>query len=345
MKSMTEEQRRTMVVQYKIDHPEQSNNAIALYFGELGFGRSTVYGILTRFAEIGEAAVQRQAGSGRPPVKVTAAIKTRIAGDAKKGLSQREISKKFELTQSYVNEILSEQGLQAYRKMKVPAVTEDQQLRQRTRVDRLYRSLLAGDVKPLVIMDDESYFTLSSSTVPGNQYYYASARGDAPDEQRLSPRKKFESRVLVWLAISERGMSQVYFCHSSSMNGEIYSKECVVRRLLPFIEKFHSDGNYLFWPDLASCHYARHVIQTFNDHDVNFVHKDLNPPCVPHLRPIENFWAILKQQVYHHNWQAGSLQQLENRIRYCLARMDFTVVQTMMGNVRSLLRRAREQKA
>ncbi|MEE4247401.1 MAG: hypothetical protein V2I33_18480 [Kangiellaceae bacterium] len=125
------------------------------------------------------------------------------------------------------------------------------------------------------------------------------------------------------------------------MNKEIYASECVRKQLLPFIEKNHSDGNCLFWPDLASCHYAKDVVNTFNDVDINFVAKEMNPPCVPHLRPIEHFWGALRQQVYHRNWQAETLTQLENRIRYCLRRMDVQFVRDMMLKVKSLLRVAR----
>ena len=69
----------------------------------------------------------------------------------------------------------------------------------------------------------------------------------------------------------------------------------------------------------------------------------MNPPCVPQLRPIEHFWGVLKQKVYHRNWQAETLQQLENRIRYCLRQVDLELVRHMMLNVKSLLRVARSR--
>lgn len=344
MQALSEEQRRKLVVQYKIEHPEQSNNAVARYFAELGIPRSTVYGILDRYSEVGEAAVLRKEGSGRPATKVNDSLMERMANDARRGLSQREIASKFDISQSYVNEILKKQGLSAFKKEKVPFFSAEQAERQRVRIDRLYRAVLAGDDGGLdIIMDDESYFPLSSSVIPGNRYYYATARGDAPDEVRFSPTKKFEDKVLVWLAISKNGMSKAFFCHGSSMNKDIYANECIRKRLLPFIEERHSDGNYLFWPDLASCHYAHDVIDAFQETGVNFVSKELNPPNVPQLRPIEDFWGMLKQKVYHHNWTADNLEQLENRIRYCLRQMDLCSVQAMMANVKSLIRRARAE--
>ena len=75
---------------------------------------------------------------------------------------------------------------------------------------------------------------------------------------RYNSYKKFETKVLVWVAISERGISKVFMCLSSeAVNKEVYSQSCVKKRLKPFIDEYHSDGNYLFWPDLATAHTAK----------------------------------------------------------------------------------------
>jgi hypothetical protein len=38
--------------------------------------------------------------------------------------------------------------------------------------------------------------------------------------------------------------------------------------------------------------------------NVNFVHKDKNPPNFPQERPIENFWGCLAKKVYEGDWEA-----------------------------------------
>ena len=82
-----------------------------------------------------------------------------------------------------------------------------------------------------------------------------------------------------------------------AINQQIYLKECFKKRLLPFIHDKHSNGNYLFWPDLATSHYAKDCL-TWMSENINFVPKDMNPPNVPQARPIENFWGDLSQRVY-----------------------------------------------
>ena len=52
-----------------------------------------------------------------------------------------------------------------------------------------------------------------------------------------------------------------------AINQDIYLEECLVKRLKPFIDKYHSDGKYLFWPDAffwPRAHYATKVLCWLN---------------------------------------------------------------------------------
>ena len=91
---------------------------------------------------------------------------------------------------------------------------------------------------------------------------------------------------------------------------------------MSFIRQYYEDNNYIFWPDQARAHYAKSVFNYLNENNVNFVRKNDNPVNVPECRPIENFWAILKQQVHKNNWQAKNVKQLYQRIQYCLNKLD-----------------------
>lgn len=89
-----------------------------------------------------------------------------------------------------------------------------------------------------------------------------------------------------------------------------------------FIEKYHSEDEIMFWPDLASCHYAK---KTLNEQNIPFVPKNDNPPNVPQARPIENFWAVLKRKVYEKGWEAQNDKQLIGRIKRKLKEIDQSV--------------------
>ena len=113
------------------------------------------------------------------------------------------------------------------------------------------------------------------------------------------------------------------------------------KRLIPFIKKYHLDDQCVFWPDLASSHYAKTVSNFLLEKNIKFIGKEDNPPNLPECRPIENFWGILKGEVYKNNWQAENLQQLENRIKLCLTKINFELIQQLMESIPSRLDKVR----
>lgn len=338
-----QEEIRKLVVQYKILHPNESTYSIAKYFSELGIAQRTVYNIVEKYNDTGTTS--KLPGSGRSPEKMPEKRKEALVVDALTGgVSQRDLAAKYDISLAYVNKILQEHNVKAFKREKVPAVASERQKEaQRLKIDRLYREILShGSNRPSLVMDDESYFTLTHSGIPSNQYYYATARGDAEEEQKLTFCKKFEAKILVWIAISDRGLSRPFFCPSAlAITKEVYADECVAQRLYPFLSEHHSDGNYLFWPDLASAHYAQYTLNRFEELGIHLVPKEKNPPNVPQLRPIEDFWGMLKQEVYRHNWKADDIEQLKRRIQSCLRKLDVSAVQSMMSGVLLKLGRAR----
>ena len=134
---------------------------------------------------------------------------------------------------------------------------------------------------------------------------------------------------MLWLCFSEKG-SKLYFLNKGiTMNKYNYLKECIQKRVMSFIRQYHADNNYIFWPDQARAHYAKSVINNLNENNVNFVRKNDNPVNVPKCCPIENYWAILKQQLYKINWRAKNVKQLYQKIQYCLNKLDMNLVQRL----------------
>ena len=44
----------------------------------------------------------------------------------------------------------------------------------------------------------------------------------------------------------------------------------------------------------------------------------MNPANVPEARAIEDFWALLKRDVYKDGWSAKTTNELKNRIAGCV---------------------------
>lgn len=75
----------------------------------------------------------------------------------------------------------------------------------------------------------------------------------------------------------------------------MYLDKCLKKRLLPFL-KSHKVPT-IFWPDLASIHYAGSVLKCMEENSIRYVPKQYDPPCVPELRPIETYWAEMKKSL------------------------------------------------
>ena len=66
---------------------------------------------------------------------------------------------------------------------------------------------------------------------------------------------------MLWLCFSEKGYLKPYFLNKGiSMNQYNYLKECIQKRVMPFIRQYYANYNYIFWGDQSRAHYAKRVI-------------------------------------------------------------------------------------
>jgi hypothetical protein len=173
------------------------------------------------------------------------------------------------------------------------------------------------------ILDDESYFTLSNTALPGNDRFYLDDIETTPDDVKNNYQAKFDQKLLVYVVISPRNVSKaLIFPSGTAVNQFVYRDECLKKILVPFVRENYRHGRYVFWPDLASAHYAKKVQEYLKEEGIPYVAKVDNPANVPKARPIEDFWGLLKQKVYEGGWQAKSLKILKKRITWCLSKIN-----------------------
>ncbi|CAF1545563.1 unnamed protein product [Adineta ricciae] len=157
--------------------------------------------------------------------------------------------------------------------------SEQQENWAKKKCGKLYCKLLRG-YDP--ILDGENFFKLTGDNVNCNRSFYSAYPAATPPGIKFRKQKKFEQNVVIWMAISSKDVYNVYVHKSKQgMNQDVYLNECINKRLLPFVEKHTSNGNYLFWPDLASAHYSKSVQACLSEKDVPFVIRKNNSPNVP----------------------------------------------------------------
>ena len=70
--------------------------------------------------------------------------------------------------------------------------------------------------------------TLGNAAQPGNVIIYSSNVSKTPKSVKNKYVKKFEEKLMVWIAISPRGMTAPYFVRSGlAVNQNMYLEECV----------------------------------------------------------------------------------------------------------------------
>ena len=308
---------------------------VAKQFQSLGLSRATAY---RKVNLIEKGSLKRNKIPGCP-VKIATKknierIKTYF--NNKTGHSQRCMARKLNCNQSTVSRIISKHtNITCFKKVKRPKRTAAQLTQMRPKCRKIYENYKHLDF----VLDDESYFTLSNTTLAGNDIFYSDNVSQCPDNIKYYYKSKFEQKLLVWVAISSKGISKLYFVPSKqAINQHIYLNECIKKRLLPFLNEYykHNQG-YVFWPDLASAHYAANVTDFMKEKNILFVPKSINPANTPEARPIEDFWSQFKRAVYAGGWQAENLDQLKKRIIYCYNKMDQSVFQALAQDTKKRL--------
>ena len=139
---------------------------------------------------------------------------------------------------------------------------------------------------------------MSHNDLPGNDRFYSSDRSETPDNAQYNEKGKFVPKLLVWLAISPKGISKPFFCKSGLAIDQYVYLDILKKNLEPFLLSNYRQGDYVFCPDLASSHYAHSVQDYLKSKKIHVVPKTINPTNVPKARPIEDFWGNLKAKVY-----------------------------------------------
>lgn len=330
---------RKQVKMFILLNPTAQKVEVVSHFVKEGFAKSTVYATVDRLnIDPSINSTNDKKRTGRPS-KLTKRQIGNMKHTARNrlGVTQRKLARKFKVSQPTICRNLAKAGLKYRKRIKTPKYNEKQAQRSKDLSKKLTHMM--DKERKFFIMDDEKYFEFTCHETPGNYGFYTDDITKCSDNVRFKAKEKFPHKILVWIAGSEKGLSEplIKSSKSEAINQDVYRKECLEKKLLPFINKYHGNGNYIFWPDLATCHYSKANIQWMTE-NINFVPKNLNPPNVPQARPIEDFWGYLIQLVYEDGWQAKTERGLASRIKNKLKEIDASRVKSFFRGVRARLR-------
>lgn len=306
---------------------ENNNKSIRLIAKETKCAISTVSTVIKRYKETLTTA--RKSGSGRKSGFGDQKAVQKVTARAKKkpNSTLRELAKKTGISKSTVQRVLVKTGLKSYSVQKTANRNDQQAARAKLRARKLYDQLLRGQ-NHCIVMDDETYVFADFKQLPGRSFYRAFQRFGVESKFKYRKMTKFPKKFMVWQAICSYGRKSKTYIAKGNMRSDTYIKECLNSRLLPFL-KSHN-GPTLFWPDLAAIHYSANVLQWYESNGVQIVPKELNPPNSPHIRPVEKYWALVKQQLRKHQKIATNALSFQKYWIAAAKKIDETVVRRLM---------------
>ena len=307
------------------------------HFVDENVPRQTIYNIILKYDT--SDFVGDKPRSGRPR-KISSGQRTRLKRlvNHHTGISLRKVARKFDVHRRTIQRELNRMEIQYCKKKWVPLCRKKQFEEVPMRAGRLYRTLTSIDFE--LIMNDEKVFTVINESVSTNRGFYTTDPDVSPAEVKFKRTQKYSAKVMVWIALSEKGISEPFFAKQhQSVNEEKYLEHCIKGHLMPFINRYHDPNKVLFWLDLASSHFASSVIDFFDEQKIELVPKEKNPQNGPQARPVETLWQILEEKVYADGWEAKTINQLKRRIQTKLKEVDMTSVQAMFSSILQQLRK------
>ncbi|CAF4618075.1 unnamed protein product [Rotaria sp. Silwood2] len=214
------------------------------FFKRQGYCYSTIYRIIQRYLQC--KTTKDLPRSGRPRKLSDKQMKTMACNlNNKSGISHRALSIHYDVHYRTIGRNLKQRtNIRPRKRIKAPKYVKEQEKRAQKNCGYLYRLIPKNC---FIIMDDEKYFSLTGVDIPGNAWYYTSDPSTAPANIKYKQHQKFEPKLLVWLAISAKGCSKPYIHKSkTAVTGDVYSKQCIQRLLIPFIDQYHSQQEFIF---------------------------------------------------------------------------------------------------
>lgn len=170
---------------------ELSDAEVVKHFVRQGKCRSSIYKTIKNFKQC--LSVDRKEGSGRKPIKTDSRTleKVRRHMKANPDRGYRQLAKYMNVSDRKARSLIKEAGLKAFKQQNAPKSDENQEIHQKQKFLRLYRKFLCSGKDFVVVMDDESYFSLNGFRT----HYYAKSRKAAPKMVKYHRLKKFQQQL------------------------------------------------------------------------------------------------------------------------------------------------------
>lgn len=295
MKSKKNEEDARRIISFFKDNNFDRLATVKHFIAE-NMNERTIRRVVERFLKNGQIEYNKNSGP-KPSILTTGnlnKIKKRYVENP--NISVRQCATQLKIKKSNIQNAKKKLNIITRKKKIAPKYINDQENRAEKACMKLYRKVVPSGGSKFIVMDDETYVPCDPEQIPGNDYYNIVEGAEVDKSVMIKHKQKFYKKFGVWQAMAQDGNVSKSYVFTGTINAQIYLEKCIRPILIPFIRQYNENHDVLFWPDLASSHYADIIRTELNEKNINFVSKKDNSPNTPQNRPIETYWALCKQE-------------------------------------------------
>ena len=135
---------------------------------------------------------------------------------SKVGVSQAKMGRKHGVHHTMIGKVFKKSQVDCIKRKSTPKYFPSQKEWVKRAAGIFRRDFFPSSGSTNTVMDDESYFGLKDDITPGNFGFYkksVTSVGDIPEEVRFRTKAMNPEKLLVWITISEKGISEPFFIH------------------------------------------------------------------------------------------------------------------------------------
>ena len=253
-------------------------------------------------------------------------------------LSSRKIYKITGIKRGSVRNIIRKDlNLRPFKKVYCKKLTLDVKNKRFERCQILLRRFRTREQIRKIWFSDEKLFSLRQPRNSQNNRVYSDVRKKCqiPLASLLVPRQQFADSVMVSLAVSMLGKTNIIFVNLGvKINSDVYQTD-ILATILPEMETISDD--YTFQQDGAPSHTSRATIRYLQENCPDFIEPSCWPPNSPDLNPVDyTIWGRLESMV-HEAIIIQNIEELKQRILYCWEQFPQETVNNAIGQWRRRL--------
>ena len=221
-------------------------------------------------------------------------VKQRLARG--KRVSERKMARELGISDTSVHRILRDDlGCYAYKIMKEPAITDVQKANRKKFSTWVQRTFRKDDLRK-VLFSDEKMFDIDGVYNSQNDRIWAVNRAEANKRGGVHKKRKFPTKVMVWLGACSQGLTPLVILDEGSVDHRLY-----IKNVLPVVKKFGDKmlgDNWTFQQDNAPAHRHQLTQEWCSQNLPSFIPQERWPANSPDFNPLDYcLWNELVQAI------------------------------------------------